>query len=387
MEAEGTGYEVKSDWKESPKLAELVELLGLLGPNIDEIARRLGEDREIVSYHYRRKILDIGLKVQAIVNHEKLGLKRLVIIASVSSEFEPYAEAIFSSMNELCYVVGFERTLPEGLFIINVSVPAEHYNALLKFFHKLHGIGFFENLSAYDFDGFRTVPMKARYYDFNLGRWIFDWSSGSIYTADQSEYIIAKKVNFDNLDLLILKELQTDANKKISDISRSVGLDYKNASLHYNHILAKGLLRGFSVNWMKTSYDHSANRALHRRHKYLAIDLFIKGISREERVSITSAMNALPFLWAEAWGSNYYAQLAFPIEAISDALDYINKIIASLRDRTKYYIIDQTNSLTFAIPYLLFDGAKGKWRFDGEELLKKFDELILKIRRMSYALP
>jgi hypothetical protein len=45
--------------------------------------------------------------------------------------------------------------------------------------------------------------------------------------------------------------------------------------------------------------------------------------------------------------------------------------------------MDQTNALSFTISYKIFDEKKGEWTFDRGELLKKFGDLLLKIKQSA----
>ena len=89
----------------------LVKVLTELGPEIPEIARRLGQFKESVRYRYKEKILSKGYAVQAAVDHERLGLRRMMLIADFAPTYRNYAPAILTEMSEVCYVVGFAKTL------------------------------------------------------------------------------------------------------------------------------------------------------------------------------------------------------------------------------------------------------------------------------------
>ena len=94
---------------------QLAELVTLLGPEIPEISRRLGQFKESVRYRYKEKILGKGIAVQAAIDHEKLGLKRVVVIVEFSDEYKQYAQSILIAMSDLCYVTGFELVIPIGV--------------------------------------------------------------------------------------------------------------------------------------------------------------------------------------------------------------------------------------------------------------------------------
>src|SRR5271157_3028183 len=94
------------------RTVQLVKLLSEMGPDIPEISRRLGQFKESVRYRYKEKILNRGMVVQAVVDHERLGLKRVIAVVEFSSEFNTYAPTILAAMSDLCYVTSFAKTLP-----------------------------------------------------------------------------------------------------------------------------------------------------------------------------------------------------------------------------------------------------------------------------------
>ncbi|MDV3277484.1 MAG: hypothetical protein LYZ69_03335 [Nitrososphaerales archaeon] len=103
-----------------------------MGPDIPEIAKRLGQYKESVRYRYKTKILEKGFAVQAMMDHEKLGLRRAVMITDFGSQYEEYARQILIAMSDLCYVVGFEKTVPKGSYIIDASKSISQVSAQLR---------------------------------------------------------------------------------------------------------------------------------------------------------------------------------------------------------------------------------------------------------------
>src|SRR2546427_11584911 len=89
------------------KIASLVALPTKHGPHINRIARELGVHEETARYWYNEVLLKRGYTVQAIPNHERLGLRRVVAIAVFSQDFRQYADAILMAMSEMCYLTSF----------------------------------------------------------------------------------------------------------------------------------------------------------------------------------------------------------------------------------------------------------------------------------------
>lgn len=365
----------------SSKTAQLVELLCELGPDVPEISRRLGQFKESVRYRYNEKILGKGFAVQAAVDHERLGLKRTILVLDFAKEFEPFAPAILEAMNDLCYLTSYAKTLPEGHYVVNLSAPAPFVDDIHRFFNRMKDRGMFSKLEIFDFEWFRRVPMRAELYDFDTGIWDFDFSEVRMGEFASASFVPSPQAKFDYVDLLIVKELQKDANKSLKAVSENLEFDYKKLVWHYNtHVVGKGLIRGYSVNWMGTKYDTSIERALNRKHTYFALNLLVKNVNGTETMELRQRIDSLPFLWSEAAGRNYAAEFAFPVDHTVEGLQFIARALRDLRDRIEVYNMDQSAAISFTVPYSLFDKENRHWNFDGDALAARFEELVVRIK-------
>ena len=106
------------------ELAQLVKEISEIGPRVPEIARRLRRHKETVRYWYR-KLEEHDFAIQGMVNHEAFGLRRVILKVKIEKENEASMDALVKEMNARFYVVGYAKTLPDELFIINASVPEE----------------------------------------------------------------------------------------------------------------------------------------------------------------------------------------------------------------------------------------------------------------------
>ncbi|MDG7012210.1 MAG: AsnC family protein [Nitrososphaerota archaeon] len=370
----------------SARTAELVNMISEIGPDIPEIARRLDQFKESVRYRYKEKVLSKGFAVHALPSHEKLGLRRVMLLLDFNSLYATYANSILTAMNELCYVVYFEKRMFQGDFIVEASVPTEHVGEFRDLMTKLQEKGLFKSLQVYEFDWFRAVPMRAESYDFDTGRWDFDWSAGLKPTGDAG-YQRSSRAKFDKDDLLILKELQTDATRSFVDIATKLKENYKKLSWHYKtHVIERGLINGYSLRWMGTSYSTILERALHRKHRYQHLALLGTHLTEMERIQLMAKSNGVPFLWNEMGGENEYcAHFYFPTEHITEAYQYLTDAISMARDRVSVMPLDQTEALSFTVSYQLFDERKKQWVLNSSDLLDRFSGLIAKITEIGGA--
>jgi len=131
---------------------------------------------------------------------------------------------------------------------------------------------------------------------------------------------------------------------------------------------------------MGTRYDYTLEKALHRKHRYFIVDLFVRNVSELESMTLRHNISELPFLWGEAGGQNYFAELALPVDNVVEGLQYIGNASRPVMDRMSLYPIDQTEAARFTIPYKLYDEATRKWRLDSQDLMLKFDQLMVQIK-------
>ncbi len=366
------------------KTAQLVQLLSEIGPDIPEIARKLGQFKESVRYRYKEKILNKGMTVQGVIDYDRLGLKRVMAVVDLAEEYRSYAESIFTSMNELCFLTHFYKTTPDGLYLLGASVPTALVTSYIDFMHALQGRGLFRSIDILTFERFRSKPMRSEFYDFNTGRWDFDWTNSDSRALDSIGYRTEEVANFDYTDLLILKELQVDATRSFTEVASKLGIEYKKAMWHMTkHVAAKGLLMGYKVNWTGGHYDINRKVPLQNRHKYLVVEILAKGISEAEKISLVSKMERIPFVWAEAIGDNYFAEVFLPTDYLSEGLQYLQSVIAPIRNKARYFLVDQTTALTFSISYQLYSEQTNHWSLDTQDLLHRYENVLLKIKEST----
>jgi DNA-binding Lrp family transcriptional regulator len=365
------------------KTAEFVKLVTEVGPDVPVIAKRMGEHKESVRYWFK-KLLKQGMVIQPSVNFEALGLERVVAVVDFAREYESQAEAILIAMSQLCYVSSYVKTLPEGHYIVKGTVPVEFAGQWIEMMRRLGEDGLFTSLEFSTYDWARNAPMKSDLYDFEAGRWEFEWSVPAKVYPEVIEGP-SPRVQVDRIDLEIITWLQRDETKPLSEIQKETGINYKTLSFHYRkHVLGRQMLKGHKVNWIGTGYNAENDSGKHRRHTYQPIDLILRDVTPGERATVMGLTNALPFLWYEASGRNsYYAQLVFPTETISEAMQFLSRALLPVKDKARWFMADQTHSLWFTLEPRLYDTESRAWRFNQSEVLGKFERLLMKIKSGS----
>src|SRR5271155_5482268 len=100
------------DASSNVKTGQLARMITEIGPNISEIARQLGQFKESVRYRYKEKLLSKGFAVHVAVDHEKLGLRRLILLIDFSEAYRPMAQKMMTILSDEGYLASYEKVLP-----------------------------------------------------------------------------------------------------------------------------------------------------------------------------------------------------------------------------------------------------------------------------------
>jgi DNA-binding Lrp family transcriptional regulator len=372
----------------SENTVALVKLVTEIGPDIAEISRRLGQFKESVRYRYKEKIVRRGFQIKADLDYGALGLTRVVMKLRFAEAHGPRAREIFEAMNDLCYVVAYAGTLPDGVYIAHAAVPTELTTQFHLLMESLKHEGIFSAVEFFDCEWFRVVPMRAECFDFDEGVWDFDWSKPPQVDRKEARATISEKRKLDKVDLLLLKELAKDSDRSLTEIQAEIkkvnkaDINYKTLGWHYtHHVLGQHLIRDYSIAWHRMTYNLTEQRIERMgKHGYLGISLIVKRTSDQDKMMLRSQLNRLPFLWSEAAGDAYYSQLFFPLDMANEAIEYIKKLLGPYNNRAEMFLLDQSQVRTFTISHSLWDEQRQRWTFDTEGLAPRLKESVLSLR-------
>jgi len=369
----------------------LVKLLTEIGPDIAEISRRLGQHKESVRYRYREKILKRGFSVKADLAYGALGLTRVVMKVRVSATHRPHAQEIFEAMSEDCYVVAYAGTMPQDAYIVHAGVPTEFVGEFHRLMEGLKDKGVFSEAELFDCGWFKVAPMRAECFDFDEGVWDFDW--GNLPPADEkaARRTISERKKIDKVDLLLVKELWKDSDRSLMEIQEAIkkvnGIDinYKTLGWHYaHHVLGQRLIRDYSIVWHGLKVDFSSGKPQgYAKYDYLGVSLIVRDVEERDRMTLRSHLNRLPFLWSEASGSAYYAQLFIPLNMVNEALEHFKALLRPYGERAETFLLDKTQMMSFTIGHQLWDEPNRRWTFDGESIALRLGASVLKVSERS----
>ncbi len=358
------------------ELVIMARCLAEVGPNVNEIARRTGQFKETVRYRYHRFFLEKGVTVHAVMSYPKLGFKRLVLIAKLAPACEANARLIFSALSDLCYLRSFTRVMLSGDYLIHVAVPSELAEGCAAVYTALQEAGLFTELEILEFEEMRNPPMKPECFDFMRGTWSFDWGSARAKETKLPLSVMPKVEKYDRIDLLILKEMDIDAGRTLVKMAENVQVNLNALEFHYReHVKARGLIKGYRLVWQGTHYDFERERAVSRKDVYIELTLLLKGATQGEVAELMLLLNKTPFLWSEAYGSAYCAEVFLPNYAYIEFLEHVEEFASRVGEKLQVFVMDQSQAIRFVLSHSLFDGVSRKWNLNATAVVDALGSL------------
>jgi DNA-binding Lrp family transcriptional regulator len=353
-----------------------------VGPQIGEVARRMEVFKETLRYRFHKYILQRGFVIQANLDYEKLGLKRLMLIAKVAPAFEQHTVTIMSVLNQTCYLTGVAETTLEGSYIMQVTVPSELSEECGGLYDRLHEAGVFSEMQMLRFEEARSVPMKPEYYDFSTGTWAYDWHGKGIAEGTLLPRRRAEVEKYDMCDLLILKELEIDANQTLVGIAKKLNISQKTVLYHYrSHVLRRGLIKNYKILWQDPRDNSQVGDAGSMPDAYMAVALLVRETTAGQRAKLAASLNQIPFLWFEACDPDYYAEFFVPVTSYIEFLRRIRALAVRTGMGPQVFMLDQSKTLRFTISYKLYNRREKSWELSATDVITRFDSLMVNVNK------
>jgi hypothetical protein len=220
--------------------------------------------------------------------------------------------------------------------------------------------------------------MKAEKYDFLKGEWT-NLNYEVSLTPEVSVPVPGTESPYDITDLQIIEHLQHNADSPLSDLSKRIGSNLKTISYHYRgHVLARGLINNYMVNWGDLHYfnEDDGSRPM-RRDRYVSVKLLLSQLHDDEKLEVLRFVRANPLLWLDALGpNNYYASFVVPDRLIKDSLSQLASIFPKFGKRVRWYITENSDALSFTLAPSMFDDSTRHWHFEKDAVLQKVTKVL-----------
>ncbi|MFQ5951414.1 MAG: hypothetical protein ACE5KH_04960 [Candidatus Geothermarchaeales archaeon] len=341
-------------------LKQIVKYAKEVGPrNASLIARYTGIPHTTVRYSLRN-LLKRGVRFRINVAYPRLGLRRHLLSFTFDESYTQPEEAL-QAMAGTAFLEWYGKALPSEDYFALVAVPPEFDHRYREF---LEGLVQSKVLKKYDWhtmDWFRLRSVDENNYSFQQREWKVDWQ-----TVDQRQVRVEEprsedriELRADRTDILILKELQLDATRRLSKIARKLNLTYRTVYYHYTeHVVGQGLINKYTV-YPDVAYPSNGGITL--------LHLF-GGLDTDGLVVAENAFHQLPFTWMDGYGEEeglYVVLTPLPSAELRDTLVSIARKIRGFRTKFSYTLLDSKERRYYTLPYEMMT-EDSEWTFEPE---------------------
>jgi len=234
---------------------KIIECLGKYGPrNTSYLAKKLGIYHGTMRKRIKRLTSKFFVTFHARIYHTNLGLRKAFVFAeAVPGDEDLLCDCLKS--NDFWVYVGPCYGRYEGYYAI-YTIPNERRVEFEQFVRELKKTGVASRVQFFWSTSLQTVNSTEKWFNHNHGEWSLPWNEWmqEILTrkATKLPYTLEDPKDFplkgDYIDIFILKELEKDANIRLTKIAQMLDLTPEAVLYHYRkHVTEQGLIEGFEV--------------------------------------------------------------------------------------------------------------------------------------------
>ena len=351
---------------------KILEALGIYGPrNISKLAKRINVPTPTVRDRVRDLKSHFSLFLRTSTYHTFIGLKKAFVFARAAPGCERLLWESMKADGYWLYLTA-RYDIAESFYGI-YGIPINHTEEFKQFVERIKKIGTAQSTHLYWSTCIHTLNLTDDWYNHESGRWIFEWnkwietieSQGTSlpYTLVESQSYPQKA---DRIDIIILKELEKNAECKLHDIARLLDVSPQTVQYHFkNHVIAKDLIEGYQVflpHFEAPSDSYCFRFDFHDKEIMARFALSLKGKPFVRSIGKIFGKHAL------------FVHIYLPREEFRGFTDSLSKLIRNGQLKSYDYIIeDPSRRQIQTISYELF--KEQSWIYDHRKHMEKLHEL------------
>jgi hypothetical protein len=341
------------------EVEEIFKGIQELGPrNIKRVCELVGVPYAKGLACYKHVSENLRLKVCASANAESLGLITAFFTINPTQTFMPVALDSLKhlpSLLQLCLDITDGQTLFGTIYLPSNEAGYE-YPSL---FEKLKKEGFIENYSVSLFTQRLRYTVPMEYVDWETGELRFDWNKLVEKLPEDTVIGLLEENMADKTDLLLLKELEFDATRSFTELSRII------QRKHGAHIGVKKLLYHYT--------EHVVKRKLLSRYRvFLPLNqslmiYMVANVAPANKPAYNHLVRSLPYLSAEYLNSSTTTHVSVydvPVDDFPAFVRHFKEEISPYALRLKGYVGVHGLRHTYTIPFELYDEQFNRWDYD-----------------------
>lgn len=344
---------------------QILEGLSVLGPrNLSKIAKNLGAPSTTVRYRVQKMLSHSILFLHLNPYHTYMGLKKTIVFVEATPGYE---DVLLESLRVNDFWLYLARAYGPYEGCVGIwTIPKKNVDDFIDFLDYLVDINVARSYEINWSTCFEGVPVLHKWFDSKQKAWFFDWESWmrDVKTIEGDLPITLIEpddwpIKVDYIDLLIIKELEIDGRKTLTEISKKLSIPLETVKYHFReHVLKRGLVEGYQIE-------------IYRSPSLVSENLFFKfefdSYEKYKKFALSLRDKPFPFFMGKVLGENalltqvYLSKWEFRrfIIALSDLIK------KGLVSKYHYVITDVFQMWRETIPYQHF--VDGKWDYNPEK--------------------
>ena len=348
---------------------DILEGLSMLGPrNLNSIAEHLELPAATVRYRVRRMLADSTLFLHLNPYHTNMGLKKAVIFFEAESGLE---DILLECLRLHDFWLFLCRTYGpyEGCCGI-WTVPKGREGDFLEYLQSLVDSGIAKSIDVNWTTCHEGIPVQTRWFDAVERTWVFDWDEW----LDEVETIEGDlpwtlqepddwPIKVDREDLLIIKELEIDGRRTLTEISKNIDIPLEKVKYHFReHVMKRDLVEGYQVEIYR--YPSLVSEYIFFKFEFDAYDQLVK-------LALSLHDKPFPIHLGKVIGETAFTcHMYLPKWEFRRFISCLSTLIRKgLLKRYHYVFQDAFQNWRETIPYQHF--KDGTWNYDKENFREK----------------
>ncbi len=347
-----------------------------LGPrDLKRVASLTGLSYERANRTLKRAKEQFGIRIIGSPNLSALGLVTGFYTAELSPENRKHGMKALRELPSLESVATDPANLSRlfGLIYLPANQAGVTYESL---FRRLMDAGFLERYTLERYSKRRRYSLIPEFIDWETGKYSFSWDSLPERAAEETPTELQECAG-DLIDILILKELESDAAVPLVELSKRL------EKLHAVKITDRGLYHHL--------LHHVSQRKLLSRYRVFmpfgsTFQIGVRLTGKDEEAA--EKIRRVPFLNMELLeGEKRLAWLNVPPAEKANLIRYLYDNVFGHTMAVESFVSLPALRETFTIPYELYNSELGGWSFEpeihAERVLAKAKELKESVPRIT----
>lgn len=320
---------------------------------------------ETIRYTLRKRFPELGLGVALQVGYDRLGLERIFAVLEFSPDALAHAPELLDRLSSVAFLTYRSSEIFGRRQIAVFGVPAELREKFVSFLDKLVDEGILLRFKLEGLEWTRHHDLRSEYYDIRRGRWAIDWDRVKALKerppAPPLTMEASGRTGIDLADVLLIKELEFESWRNISDVAKKLGLNDRTARWHYaKHV--SPMISSFFVRWLPATTVGLTN--------IIGLIFEFVRLSDSELAKVRRLFANFPFAWYEGGRQDgyYMAMSVMPTEHLVQSMNFLKAKSQGVISEWNVYALDLSLSSSYTIPYENFDANVG-WYFDEKKAL------------------